>query len=131
MIEFKQDKNTGCITPINRKLNPDGYYRRNINGKGVMHHRLVWESVNGKIPEGYEINHKCKNRACSNLDHLECIDGKSHTIKDNKHRYLDTFIEAMLVIRDNPEITGTELGKMFGKSWSTGCKWKKFYAETH
>ena len=48
----------GCIVPISHKLNKDGYfrYRKKVNkgrGKLVMFHRLVWESINGTIPDGY------------------------------------------------------------------------------
>lgn len=80
---LSQDSN-GCITPTSHKLNKDGYFRKDIGDKTfVMYHRYVWELVNGQIPEGFEINHKCKNRACCNVDHLKCIDGTDHAIKTN------------------------------------------------
>ena len=36
-------------------------------------HRRVWEILVGPIPEGFEIDHLCKNRACCNPDHLEPV----------------------------------------------------------
>lgn len=36
-------------------------------------HRLMWEEVVGPIPEGLEIDHLCRNRACCNPDHLEPV----------------------------------------------------------
>ena len=85
--------NSGCYVPANMKLNPDGYFRKAWfldHVKQVeMFHRFIWRAKNGEIPEGYEINHLCKNRACQNVDHMECIDGKEHTIKTNQERYAD------------------------------------------
>jgi hypothetical protein len=122
MVEFKQDNITQCITPINRKLNRDGYYRRRIQGKLVMNHRFRWETLRYKIPKGFEINHKCKNRACSNIDHLECLSGLEHTILTNRERYADRKILAKLYWYKNKP-TGVKLAEVFQVSFSTTCGW--------
>lgn len=44
-----------------------GQYRRNYT------HRLSYEQHVGAIPEGLEIDHLCRNRACCNPDHLEPV----------------------------------------------------------
>lgn len=36
-------------------------------------HRLVWEELRGEIPEGLELDHLCRNRACCNPDHLDPV----------------------------------------------------------
>lgn len=81
-----QEMETGCIVVTNRKLNKDGYYRVHFNNDLIMYHRLVWEREHGRIKEGMEINHKCKNRACCNLEHLECIEGSVHATISNLGR---------------------------------------------
>lgn len=85
---------TGCYIPTSHKTNHDGYFRytfgsyRKGEKKAVMFHRYLWEAVRGPIPDGFEINHKCRNRACCNLDHLECLPGSDHASLSNKERYL-------------------------------------------
>jgi len=113
----------GCITPTSHKLNKDGYFRKRISKTEiVMYHRYVWEQTHGAIPEGFEIDHKCRNRACSNLEHLQMLEGVEHTIKTNRERYAARLKEAK-AYWELTGCTGTELGELFGVSFSQGCKW--------
>ena len=83
-FEFTDDD---CLIVVNRKLNADGYYRRRIEGgRLVMNHRYVWEELNGPVPQGMEVNHKCRNRACCNPDHLEVLDIGYHKTITNLSR---------------------------------------------
>lgn len=41
-------------------------------GQGKAH-RYAYESVNGLIPEGLEIDHLCRVRSCVRPDHLEAV----------------------------------------------------------
>lgn len=41
-------------------------------------HRLVWERENGPIPAGHDVHHRCENRACVNLNHLELLTRQEH-----------------------------------------------------
>lgn len=36
-------------------------------------HRLVYEFLIGRIPDGMQLDHLCKNRGCVNPDHLEPV----------------------------------------------------------
>jgi len=133
MVKFKQDIHTGCIVPTNRKLNQDGYYRARISGKLMMYHRYIWEFMNHKkIPEGFEINHLCKNRACSNIDHLDCIDGSLHAILTNQDRYKERK-EAAEKYWNEFKPTGTYLARLFDVSFSAACGWIRGWKldETH
>ncbi len=41
--------------------------------RSVMAHRFLWEQMNGVIPEGFELDHLCRNPACVNPQHLEVV----------------------------------------------------------
>src|SRR5699024_8092915 len=113
---------TGCIVPTTHKLNSDGYFRKRTTDVLEMYHRTVWKKHNGDIPEGFEIDHMCRNRACCNIEHLQMLEGTAHTVKTNRERYADrkeTAREYWLETR----CTGLALGEKFGVSFSSACRW--------
>ena len=112
----------GCIIQTSHVLNHDGYFRKCINGKCKMYHRYIWELFNNKIPKGYEVDHKCKNRECFNIDHLQLLTSSEHRTKDNTGRNRERKLRAKTYWEDNPKITGAFLAGLFNVSFSTGCE---------
>ena len=117
----------GCVITTSHKLNPDGYFRKRIvdckgRGKLKMFHRHVWESTHGIIPDEYEIDHKCKNRACCNIQHLQMLEGSIHAIKSNIERYADRNLKAKEYWLDT-SCTGVKLSEIFDVSFSIACRW--------
>ena len=53
--------------------NSDGYGRMRVNGVLEQVHRVSYEIFVGPIPEGLELDHTCRNRACINPAHLEPV----------------------------------------------------------
>lgn len=47
-----------------------GFKKRNTS---QVAHRFVYESIKGPIPEGLELDHKCRVRSCVNPDHMEPV----------------------------------------------------------
>lgn len=114
---------TGCYVCISHKTNQDGYFqfygRRN---KLEQFHRIIWEIHRGPITEGYEINHLCHNRACQNVDHMECITSSEHKAKTSKERYMNRRYEAYNYWV-NTGCNGTHLSSKFKVCKDTGYRW--------
>ena len=113
---------SGCVICTSHKHNIDGYLRVRRDGVWKMFHRHVWELYIGEIPEGYEINHKCKNRACSNLEHLECLEGSVHASLSNKERYAARNLQAKFLWRYYGT-SAKSLAEIFGMTDSAVYRW--------
>ncbi|MBA2707576.1 MAG: HNH endonuclease [Gemmatimonadaceae bacterium] len=50
-----------------------GYGCTTVNGRRTVAHRHYYEQRFGPIPQGLEIDHLCRNKACVNPDHLEAV----------------------------------------------------------
>ncbi|MFJ4777405.1 HNH endonuclease signature motif containing protein [Streptomyces sp. NPDC088762] len=44
-------------------------------------HRIMYEQAKGPIPEGLQIDHLCRNRACANPEHLEAVTQKENILR--------------------------------------------------
>lgn len=55
-----------------------GYGRVRWQGRRTTTHRVTWEHYVGPIPEGRQIDHLCRVRACCNPLHLEVVDQRTN-----------------------------------------------------
>ena len=80
------EPNSGCLIWLGA-VNNGGYgkIRIGFRGEGTYRiayaHRVFYEYFVGPIPEGLDLDHKCRVRCCVNPAHLEPV-----TKKENVHR---------------------------------------------
>jgi hypothetical protein len=68
---FLEDEN-GCWV-WQGTLNPKGYGGLRRDYQTWLAHRWVYTREIGPIPPGYDLDHRCKEPACVNPDHLEAV----------------------------------------------------------
>ena len=50
-----------------------------IEGRRRRVHRVLWEIINGSVPEGLVLDHLCRRPACANPYHLEAVTSGENT----------------------------------------------------
>lgn len=71
-IKYKTDEKTGCWIWLGA-IDCDGYGAMKKDSKRVRSHRYYYEKLKGRVPQGLELDHLCRNRRCVNPKHLEAV----------------------------------------------------------
>lgn len=66
------DPLTGCMVWVGRR-DKHGYGVFKFNGRSRKAYRVAYEQWVGTVPDGLELDHLCRNRACVNPSHLEPV----------------------------------------------------------
>ena len=74
----------GCVV-WSGYVSDDGYGYITFKGSTITTHKLAFESVVGPVPDGLEIDHLCRNRACWNPDHLEAVTHQENMRRAAQH----------------------------------------------
>ncbi|MGD6762068.1 HNH endonuclease signature motif containing protein [Streptomyces sp. BH097] len=52
-----------------------------IDGRIARAHRYAYEQAHGPVPDGLEVDHRCRRRNCVNAAHLEAVDHRTNTLR--------------------------------------------------
>lgn len=78
----KVEKGEGCWV-WSASLTHDGYgCFRGENGM-TLAHRFSYILANGPVPDGFQIDHLCRNRRCVRPDHLESVTPRENAMRSN------------------------------------------------
>jgi hypothetical protein len=69
---FTEDSATGCWEWQGSRSR-SGYGRWRVGDKLQQAHRVLYEEFVGPIPDGLDLDHLCRNRACVNPGHMEPV----------------------------------------------------------
>ncbi len=61
----------------------EGYGRFYVGPHRYGAHRVSYEYFVGPIPEGYEVDHLCRNPSCVNPEHLEAVTQEENNRRSN------------------------------------------------
>lgn len=87
--KVRVNENTGCHewTAYVRK---DGYANFRFDGGTGFAHRFSWVMHRGPIPDGMEIDHKCRVRHCVNPEHLQLVKEGFNSDQGAEHNRIKT-----------------------------------------
>ena len=121
-------RDNGCWEWLGTRT-AQGYTSLSFHGVSRTAHSWAWRAFHGAIPEGMEVDHLCRNRACVNPEHLEPV-----TTGENVRRgyRVKLSVEKVAEIKNlfSAGNSVTELAKLFFVSHSLvsmvikGKRWK-------
>lgn len=76
-----------CWTWPGKALDRYGYCTVNVSKDGVVKrvpvHRVAYEYFRERIPDGLQIDHLCRNKACFNPWHLEAVTVRTNVLRSD------------------------------------------------
>ena len=73
------DAGDGCLFCLNRYRSRTGRFLSRHHTKGSINlSRIIYEIKFGELSNKFDIHHKCKNKWCINIDHLEPLKKTDH-----------------------------------------------------
>ena len=81
--KYEPEPNTGCWLWTGA-LGANGYGRFSWDGRDSYAHRASYERFIDFIPEGLDIDHRCRVRCCVNPQHLEAVSRQENLLRSER-----------------------------------------------
>ena len=83
-----RDEETGCLIYQGQTDGKeDPYGRISYRGTTMATHLVSWKRHKGRIPKGYDVDHKCTRRLCVEINHLMAVSkSKNAKLRDKRRR---------------------------------------------
>lgn len=117
----------GCLVSLSHSIRPTGYLSKtwHVGGKRVTEyfHRFIYRAHKGELPEGHEVDHICRNRACCNPSHLRAIERSDHMRLTRLQEHEEAHEAARLAWEAHDRPGASELARMLERSPRTIATW--------
>lgn len=126
-VEYLIDPRSGCWVWQRARAYARKGYGVSYDGKKPRDaHLVVWERLNGPVPAGMELHHKCENPPCVNPDHLQLLSISEHRSLTRRSK-ATLSPEAVREIRAAPMYygSGKKLAEKYGISEVYVCQIRK------
>ena len=128
----KVNISTSCWLWVASRSKGYGYFW--WEGRIQPAHRVLYIALGRTIPEGKELDHLCRNRACVNPDHLEPVSHRVNVIRGDAGRAWSEYQTAKTVCPTGHQYSDANTYSHRGKRHCRECmriNWRRYYHKTH
>jgi hypothetical protein len=117
------EEDRGFETPcwIWQRSKRGGYGRTDVDGHWVEAYRVYYERRFGRVPQGYELHHRCEQPSCVRPEHLVALTRAEHVEQRTTTKLTRADVLELRRLRAQNGISYKTLGNMFGISASHAC----------
>lgn len=94
--------------------NNRGYARVRVGGREWLAHRYYHEQKHGPVPDGFVLDHLCRNSDCVNPDHTEVVTQAVNVQRGNKAVLTRAVVAEIRAHRIATGASYRMIGRLFG-----------------